>query len=117
MKVIDAMLSKLKSPSLLMSFSKLMDAVSDCFVTSFSQAQISALVRMQLADFAEWQIQSYTATGTSGSSTHCYSAPGAEAVHHEAGRKLGERSPCPGSLGTGRTAVGRQFQQLCCTAP
>lgn len=76
MKVIDAMLSKLKSPSLLMSFSKLMDAVSDCFVTSFSQAQISALVRMQLADFAEWQIQSYTATGTSGSSTHCYSAQG-----------------------------------------
>ena len=76
MKVIDAMLGKLKSPSLLMSFSKLMDAVSDCFVTSFSQAQISALVRMQLADFAEWQIQSYTVTGTSGSSTHCYSAQG-----------------------------------------
>lgn len=76
MKVIDAMLQKIKSPTLLMSFSKLMDVVSDCFVTSFSQAQISALVRMQLADFAEWQIQSYTVTGTSGSSTHCYSAQG-----------------------------------------
>ena len=33
MKVIDAMMNKIKSPTVLMSFSKLMDAVSDCFVT------------------------------------------------------------------------------------
>lgn len=76
MKVIDAMLNKIKSPTLLMSFSKLMDAASDCFVTSFSQDQISALVRMQLSDFAEWSIESYTATGTSAKSTKCYSAKG-----------------------------------------
>lgn len=76
MKVIDAMLNKIKSPTLLMSFSKLMDAASDCFVTSFSQDQISALVRMQLSDFAEWSIESYTATGTSAKSTQCYSAKG-----------------------------------------
>ena len=76
MKVIDAMLNKIKSPTLLMSFSKLMDAASDCFVTSFSQDQISALVLMQLSDFAEWSIESYTATGTSAKSTKCYSAKG-----------------------------------------
>ena len=76
MKVIDAMLNKIKSPALLMGFSKIMDAVSDCFVTSFSQDQISALVRMQLSDFAEWDIESYTVTGTSSSSTKCYSAKG-----------------------------------------
>lgn len=76
MKVIDAMLNKIKSPTLLMSFSKLMDAASNCFVTSFSQDQISALVRMQLSDFAEWSIESYTATGTSAKSTQCYSAKG-----------------------------------------
>ena len=58
MKVIDAMLNKIKSPALLMGFSKIMDAASDCFVTSFSQDQISALVRMQLSDFAEWDIES-----------------------------------------------------------
>ena len=40
-----------------MSFSKLMDAAADCFVTSFSQEQISALVRMQLGDLASWDIQ------------------------------------------------------------
>lgn len=76
MKVIDAMLNKIKSPTLLMSFSRLMEAASDCFVTSFSQDQISALVRMQLSNFAEWSIESYTATGTSAKSTQCYSAKG-----------------------------------------
>ena len=76
MKVIDAMLNKIKSPALLMGFSKIMDAASDCFVTDFSQDQISALVRMQLSDFAEWDIESYTVTGTSSSSTKCYSAKG-----------------------------------------
>ena len=44
MKVIDAVANKLKSPALLMGFSKLMDAAADCFVTSLSQEQISALV-------------------------------------------------------------------------
>ena len=76
MKVIDAMLNKIKSPALLMGFSKIMDAASDCFVTDFSQDQISALVRMQLSDFADWDIQSYTVTGSSGTSTQCYSAKG-----------------------------------------
>ena len=76
MKVIDAMLNKIKSPALLMGFSKIMDAASDCFVTSFSQDQISALVRMQLSDLAEWDIESYTVTGSSSSSTKCYSAKG-----------------------------------------
>ena len=76
MKVIDAMLNKIKSPALLMGFSKIMDAAADCFMTSFSQDQISALVRMQLSDFAEWDIESYTVTGTSSSSTKCYSAKG-----------------------------------------
>ena len=76
MKVIDAMANKLKSPTLLMSFSKLMDAAADCFVTSFSQEQISALVRMQLGDLANWDIQSYTVTGSGAKSTKCYSAKG-----------------------------------------
>ena len=76
MKVIDAMVNKLKSPTVLMSFSKLMDAVSDCFVTSLSQEQISALVRMQLGDLANWDIESCSVTGSSGKSSQCYSAKG-----------------------------------------
>ncbi len=59
-----------------MGFSKLMDAAADCFVTSLSQEQISALVRMQLGDLANWDIQSYTVTGSGAKSTKCYSAKG-----------------------------------------
>ena len=76
MKVIQAMLDKLRSPALLTSYTRLMAAVSDCFVTSLSSEQIAALVRMQLTDFAEWSIESYSATGSSSSSTQCYSAKG-----------------------------------------
>ena len=76
MKVIDAVANKFKSPALLMGFSKLMDAAADCFVTSLSQEQISALVRMQLGDLANWDIQSYTVTGSGAKSTKCYSAQG-----------------------------------------
>ena len=76
MKVIDAVANKLKSPALLMGFSKLMDAAADCFFTSLSQEQISALVRMQLGDLANWDIQSYTVTGSGAKSTKCYSAKG-----------------------------------------
>ena len=50
--------------------------MSDNFVTSLSSNQITALVRMQLSDFAVWDIESYTVTGSSSSSTHCYSAQG-----------------------------------------
>ena len=76
MKVIDAMLEKIKSPALLTNYSRLLAAVADNFVTSFSSGQIAALVRMQLSDFAAWDIQNYSVTGSSSSSTHCYSAQG-----------------------------------------
>ncbi len=76
MKVIEAMLDKVKSPAILTSYSKLMGSLSDCFVTSLSSGQISALVRMQLSDFASWSVESYSVTGTDSSSTSCYSARG-----------------------------------------
>lgn len=76
MKVIEAMLDKVKSPAILTSYSRLLAAVSDNFVTSLSSNQITALVRMQLSDFAVWDIENYSVTGSSSSSTHCYSAQG-----------------------------------------
>ena len=76
MKVIDAMLEKIKSPTLLTNYSRLLAAVADNFVTSLSSNQIAALVRMQLSDFAAWDIENCSVTGSSSSSTHCYSAQG-----------------------------------------
>lgn len=76
MKVIEAMLQKLKSPTVLLKYTRLISAISDCFITSLSSDQIAALVRMQLSDLAEWKVESYTVTGSNGSSTKCYSAKG-----------------------------------------
>lgn len=76
MKVIQAILDKLKSPTILLNYSRLMAAISDCFVTDLSSEQIAALVRMQLSDGASWDIESFSVTGSSSSSTKCYSAQG-----------------------------------------
>lgn len=76
MKVIQAMLDKIKSPTILLSYSRLMAAISDCFVTDLSSEQIAALVRMQLGDGAAWDIESFSVTGSSSTSTKCYSAQG-----------------------------------------
>lgn len=76
MKVIQAMLDKIESPALLLNYSRLMAALGDCFVTNLSSEQISALVRMQLGDGAAWDIESFSVTGASSTSTKCYSAKG-----------------------------------------
>ncbi len=78
MKVISAMLQKAKSPAVLMGYSKILSSVSDSFVTDMSEDQIKALVKMQLTDGADWQIDSFTVTGASGTSTECYSAKGSK---------------------------------------
>ncbi len=94
--------NKIKSPALLMSFSKLMDAAADCFVTSLSQEQISALVRMQLSDLSSWDIQSYTVTGTSCQQHQVLLCQGAEALRHETGRFF-----CKQGQGNDRVRAGR----------
>ena len=58
------------------NYSRLLAAVADNFVTSLSSNQIAALVRMQLSDFAAWDIENCSVTGSSSSSTRCYSAQG-----------------------------------------
>jgi LCP family protein required for cell wall assembly len=76
MQVIRAVLLKAQSPEVLKHYSRLMSSVSDSFVTSLSQDQIGALVKMQLREGGDWDVQSIGVTGTSGKSTKCYSAKG-----------------------------------------
>lgn len=76
MKVIQAILEKAKSPAILTGYSALMRSVSDSFLTNLSQDQIGALVKMQLKDGADWDIQSYSVSGSNSKSTQCYSAKG-----------------------------------------
>lgn len=75
MQVIEAVMKKAMSPSILTSYTSLMQALSDCFKTSVPTELISSLVRNQLANpTQEWNIVTYYVSGT-GSSEYTYSIP------------------------------------------
>lgn len=65
MAVIQAIADKAVSPAFLNNFTDLMSSIEDCFQTSMSSAQISALVRMQLSEGGEWDVLTYAVTGDS----------------------------------------------------
>lgn len=74
-EVIRAVLDAAVSPSMLINYSSVMNAISGSFETSMPEEQIAALVKMQLSDMAEWNITSYATTGT-GKKAETYSMPG-----------------------------------------
>lgn len=77
MKVIQAIIEKATSPSVLAKYQDLLKAVSDNFITNISYDQISSLVQMMQKDGASWNIQTMSATQGSGNTMQpCYSAYG-----------------------------------------
>ena len=72
MAVIEGLIQKMSSGSLLRNYGDIMDSMGKYFKCSLSQEEISALVKMQLTDMSEWNVQSYAVTGT-GSKSTCYS--------------------------------------------
>ena len=63
MKVIRAILDKAMSPSILGSYTRVLDSLTGSFDTSMSSAEISSLVKMQLSNGGSWDIESYEVTG------------------------------------------------------
>ena len=77
MKVIQAIIEKATSPSVLANYQDLLKAVSDNFITNISYDQISSLVQMMQKNGASWNIQTMSATQGSGDTMQpCYSAYG-----------------------------------------
>ena len=57
-RVVDAILRKLMtSPALLTKYSKILDAASNNMSTDMTSAEMQQLVKMQLADMGEWDIE------------------------------------------------------------
>ena len=75
MEVIRAVIAQCASGSLLKNYASVMNAVTGSFETNMPNNQIASLVRMQLADMAQWEITSYTSTGT-GMYAETFSMPG-----------------------------------------
>lgn len=78
MQVIEAVMKKAMSPSILTSYTSMMQALSDCFKTSVPSDLISSLVRDQLSSGGDWNIVTYYVSGT-GSSEYTYSIPSQKA--------------------------------------
>ena len=76
MKIIKATLSKCMSPAILGHYTEVLEHIEGNFQTDMSYDMITSLVRMQLKDGSEWNIQTYSVTGT-GKSSSTYSIPNA----------------------------------------
>lgn len=74
MAVIKGMIAKMSSGSLLLNYNQVLDSMGGYFKCNVSQEDISAIVKMQLEDMAEWNVQTYSVTGV-GESRTCYSMP------------------------------------------
>ena len=74
MAVIKGLIQKMSSGSLLTNYDDIMDSMGKYFKCNVPQSDLSALVKMQLTDMSEWNVQSYAVTGTGEKST-CYSLP------------------------------------------
>ena len=76
MKVIQAIIEKAASPSVLSNYQDLLKAVSSNFITNISYDEIASLVKMMQKDGFSWNIQSMSARQGSGSTlATCYSMP------------------------------------------
>ena len=76
MKVIKAVIGKMTSGTTIISnYSEIMASLEGMFATSMPMEEISSLVKMQLDDMSQWNIQSFAVTGFNGSD-YTYSAPG-----------------------------------------
>lgn len=64
MRVIEGVLKKAQSAALLKNYAQIMKSISNSFDSNLSSQQIQALVQMQISDPAEWNIKTYSVTGS-----------------------------------------------------
>lgn len=75
MQAIEAIIRKVSSgTTVLTNYSDILESMEGMFATNMSSKDISALVKMQLADMESWDVKSFAVSGT-GSSQHTYSIP------------------------------------------
>lgn len=69
MAVIEAVLQKAVSPSILTSYLSILNSVQDCIDTSVPYEVMAELVRQQLEYGGSWNVESYSVDGSDGRST------------------------------------------------
>lgn len=98
MRVIKAVIEKVSSSTTLISkYADIMKSLEGMLATNLTLEDISSLVKMQLADMASWNVQSYAITGK-GDMQLTYSDPG---------KKLSVMWPNEDSVAYANTLIGR----------
>ena len=78
-KVIEAVINKATSSTkIITNFSKILDSVSENFVTNMDTKSINRFVKMQLNDMRGWNIETNNLVGTDLYTTNTYTFPGTE---------------------------------------
>ncbi|MCD7808881.1 MAG: LCP family protein [Erysipelotrichaceae bacterium] len=62
--LLTAMLKKAMSPAIITNYTSVLDAISGSFETNMTSSEITALIKMQLNDMADWEIMQIQLTGT-----------------------------------------------------
>ncbi len=75
MALVQAMVKKVCSPEFLLNYSDVLEQLTDMFRTNIPTDLMADLVKNQLADDAEWTVDTFSVTGTGGSEK-TYSVPG-----------------------------------------
>lgn len=74
MEVIKGVAKKMLSGALLTSYGDILDSLGGCFRTNVTQNDMTSLVKAQLKDMGEWNIQSFSVKGK-GTRAYTYSIP------------------------------------------
>ena len=69
MAVVEGVLKKATSPSVLSNYLSILDSIQSCVDTNVPYDVISALVRQQLQDGATWNVESFSVNGSDSHST------------------------------------------------
>ena len=72
MEILEAIIKKASSPSIIKSYSKLIDALQGRVITNMSVNEMYKFAKMQIKKNIDWQIESVSATGTN-ALKKCYS--------------------------------------------
>ena len=74
MEVIKGLVAKMSSGALLKNYSGILNSMGKYFRCNVTKEELASLVKMQLGDMAEWNIQMYAVNGTGGNEK-TYSLP------------------------------------------
>ena len=78
MIVLESIIDKALSPSILVKYNSLLSSVSDSVITNMDQRALTKLIKNQIKSKSEWEISTYSVDGTDSSNT-TYSTGGARA--------------------------------------